>query len=411
MHEGVTISHRGRSYEIGRGPGYYGIWLASAPGSQPIEWWPETPEGWHAAWSRFTTVEAPETITAVSQAPAQADAATAPTLATSPTSPTSPDATDAKLRGPRLIAPILLAIAGICGIAGLFPTYLFGASLAQQSQEIIPHAIYQAALAVSVVLLLMSGSRPRIGALVALGTTAVTLGLYLVDLGSIISAGSQAGAGAGLSLSLAGWLFGAAGSVLAVIFVRAGAPARPRSREDTLAIVLAGVAALGAAIAFAPSWDSFTLQTANGFVRSLTEGNAFANPAPLIAGDIVAMVALVAVVVVAALWQPAKYAAALVAGAIVPMVAQAISAIVQIGMPVSPLQFGLSPQQAGQLGLTITSGLTPAFWVYCAFLIALVLLCVRMLTSPGPIPPAPVAVGPTPMPSPMTTSSPTLTSS
>lgn len=405
MHEGVTISHRGRSYEIGLGPGYYGIWLASAPGSQPIEWWPETPDGWHGAWSRFTEVEAQETVTAVSQDPAQADAATAPTLAA------GADAQDARLRGPRLLAPILLAVGVICGIAGLFPTYLFGASLAQQSQEIVPHAIYLAALAVSVVLLLMRGSRPRIGALVALGTTAVTLGLYLSDLGSVISAGSQAAAGSGLALSLAGWVFGAIGSVLAVIFVRAGAPARPRSREDSLAIALAGVAALGAAIAFAPSWDSFTLRTANGFVRSLTEGNAFANPAPLIAGDIVAMVALVAMVVIAALWQPAKYGAALVAGAIVPMVAQAISAVVQIGMPVSPLQFGLTPQQAGQLGLTITSGLTPAFWIYCAFLVALVLLCARMMTSPGPIPPAPIAVGPMPAPGAMTTSSPTLTSS
>ena len=166
-----------------------------------------------------------------------------------------------------------------------------------------------------------------------------------------------------------------------------------------LPILLAGFAAVGAAAAFAAPWDSYTLRASNGFVHSLTAGNAFINPAPVIVAGVAVMVAIVAAVVVAALWQPGRRAAALVAGAIVPMAAQAVSAVVGVGTPTSSLQFGISPQVAAQIGLTITSGLTPVFWIYCAFLLALALLCVRMLTAPGPVPPAPVDASPTAMPS------------
>ena len=70
-------------------------------------------------------------------------------------------------------------------------------------------------------------------------------------------------------------------------------------------------------------------------------------------------------------------------GAIIPMVAQAISAIVQInGAGVtSPLQFGITPSQATQLGLSISAGLTPMFWVFCAFVATLILLCGWLLLA------------------------------
>ena len=55
MFDNVTITHRGARYEIGRGRDFYGIWAAGATRSHPMERWPETPEGWSAAWSRFTT--------------------------------------------------------------------------------------------------------------------------------------------------------------------------------------------------------------------------------------------------------------------------------------------------------------------------------------------------------------------
>jgi hypothetical protein len=157
-------------------------------------------------------------------------------------------------------------------------------------------------------------------------------------------------------------------------------------------VVLAG---LGVAAAFAPAWDSFTLRTAAGATETVTAGNAFANPAPVIAGDVVVMLALAAVVVVAALWRPVRLGAVLLAGAIVPIAAQAISAVVQIGEATSPLQFGITPAQAARAGLTISNGLTPAFWIYLAFVLALIAICGWMLAPSRRLTPvaAPSPVG------------------
>jgi hypothetical protein len=149
-------------------------------------------------------------------------------------------------------------------------------------------------------------------------------------------------------------------------------------------VALATLSALGVAAAFAPSWDSYTVQTQSGTVQSMTAGNAFANPAPVIAGNVAVMVTLVAVAVAAALWRPARQGAALLAGAVIPMAAQVVSALVQLGEGTSPAQLGISPAQAAQAGLTISSGLTPAFWIYCAFVVALAGTCVWMLIQPRP---------------------------
>jgi hypothetical protein len=360
--ENETILYRGARYEIGRGRGFYGIWPANAPRPPSIEWWPETPEGWHGAWSRFTAIETPGTIAPVSQGTAAAVSART-----------------------RAVIAALLAIGVACGIAGLFPVYLAGASLAQQPAELVPHAIYLAAWSVSALLILLGGARLRVGALLGLGTSIVTLGLFFADAGTAIAGGAHL-MGTGLVLGLVGWLACAAGSTVAFRLRPAGAPRRPRWRErrPVLTLVLATAAALGAAVAFAPSWDSYTLRTLAGATQSLTAGNAFANPAPVIAGNVAVMVALVVVVAAAALWHPIRLGAVLLAGAIIPMVAQAISALVQLGEATSPAQFGISPAQAAQAGLTISSGLTPVFWIYCAFVLALAVACGWMLISSRP---------------------------
>jgi hypothetical protein len=159
-------------------------------------------------------------------------------------------------------------------------------------------------------------------------------------------------------------------------------------------VVLLVLAGLGAAAAFAPSWDSYTLRTATGVTRSLTAGNAFSNPGLVIAGDVIVMVALAAVVIVAAFWRPVRHGAVLLAGAAIAMVAQAISAGIQVGAGATPAQFGLTPAQASQLGLTIASGVTPAFWIYCGFLLVLVISLAWMLFTPhdgaGPVPARPL---------------------
>ncbi len=245
----------------------------------------------------------------------------------------------------------------------------------------MPHVIYLAAWTASALLILFGGARVRMGALLGTGISIVTFGLFLADAGTVISGGTHL-MGPGLVLGLIGWLACTAGAVTALALRPPGAPAFSRGyRVDALlALILAG---LGTAIAFAPSWDSYTLHTAAGTSQTVTAGNAFANPGPVIAGDVAVMATLVAVVVAAALWRPVRQGAALLAGAILPMAAQAISALVLIGEPTSPAQFGIPPAQASQAGLTISSGLTPAFWIYCAFLIVLAAICVWMFLRPA----------------------------
>jgi hypothetical protein len=362
----------------------------AGPRSQPLEWWPETQEGWSAAWSRFALLEVPDAIT-----PAGRDA-TRPVAGFAP-------AIGAR-RGLAALAVLLLGVGVALGIAGLFPDYLGGTSLAAQPDNLVAHVIYLATWTAGAVLIALGGSRVRIGALLATGLSIVTFGLFVADAGTPIVGGSHL-AGAGLVLSFAGWLFCAAGSAVAFLvrpgrmtgqvpatdtllatdtLPTAGASGRlitlgwPRGAALGPAILLV-LAGLGAAAAFAPAWDSFTLHTAAGQTQTFTAGNAFSDPWPVIVGNVIVMVSLAAIVIVAALWRPVRHGAVLLAGAIIPMAAQAISALVQVGQATSPTQFGFTPAQASQLGLTISAGLTPAFWIYCVFVVVLVVSCAWML--------------------------------
>ena len=152
--------------------------------------------------------------------------------------------------------------------------------------------------------------------------------------------------------------------------------------------------AVGVAAAFAPSWDSYTLQTATGTSESLTVGNVFANPAPIIAGNVAVMIAIVAVVVIAALWRPVLHGSLLLAGAVIPMAGQAISALIQVGQAATPAMFGISSATATSTGLTITSGLTLAFWIYCIFVVLLVVAGISALAAPRPVARRPSWTGP-----------------
>jgi uncharacterized membrane protein YagU involved in acid resistance len=434
VRDDVIISHRGARYEIGRGPGCYAIWPAGGAHLQPIEWWPETEAGWQDAWARFTDIERRRSISEVQSAgsPAEpallaAEHATSPDAAVpdaaaeaaAPEGPADPagegsipawaaaglsDATGpaayrrgaasrptglAARRGARaMTAAALLTLGVILGIAGLFPGYFGNSSLASQSSELVPHLIYLAAWAAAAVLIAIGGARQRAGALLAAGTSIVTLGLFIADAGTAAAAGTSL-IGTGMIISLIGWAVCTAGAVVALVRGGAGLPARPRGADTVVHMVLGLTAAIGAAIAFVPSWDRYTLDTPAGASQSITEGYAFANPGLVIAGDVLVMLALVAVVLVATLWRPVRFGAALVAGASVPMVAQAVSAMIQIRGSVSPLQFGLTPSQAARIGLHISSGLTPAFWIYCVFVLGLLLTWSLMLATPAQAPPAP----------------------
>ncbi len=435
MPEKAIISHRGEKYEIGRGKRFYGIWVVGAPYEAPVDRWPETREGWEQAWSRFATVEVPGTIAPVPsqriglgtmlksrRATAEPGAGPASGSAGSVTGAAVSGVAAAARRGGTalLVGEGLLVLGVVLGLAGLFPDYAGGQSLLSQGDQVVPHLCYVIAWAISAGPIALSVSRPRaarLGALFALGLSAVTLGLFVSDLGEVVSGGASLGTG--LVVSLLGWLACTAGAAIALVAscrdteparpgpagqavsapAECGWPAKPaRSHLGPLALlVLAGI---GTAAAFAAAWDSYTVAQATlGTVKTIQEGNAFSNPGFVIAGNVLVMVAVVAVAVLAALWRPARQGALLLAGAIIPLAAQAVSALIQISQPAYSF-FGLTQAQAAQDGVTISSGVTPIFWVYCVFVISLLISCAWLLTAPGrpavpasPWPPSPLGDG------------------
>jgi hypothetical protein len=408
--EKAVISHRGEKYEIGRGKRFYGIWAVGAPYDAPVDRWPETRDGWGQAWVRFAAIEVPGTITTVPPERTGLRSVLSFGRGGRKSDPAPADGESAGPAGRRgatalLAGEGLLVLGVVLGLAGLFPDYAGGQSLLSQGDQVVPHLCYVIAWAVSAGMIALSVSRPRaarLGALFALGLSAVTLGLFLSDVGEVTSDGVPLGSG--LVVSLLGWFACTVGAAFALVAssrdkdpARAGLtgpgltgpvsaepgwPARPtRAHAGPLALLV--LASIGTAAAFAPSWDSYTVtQASTGVTNTYLEGNAFSNPGVMIAGSVAVMVAVIAVAALAALWRPARQGALLLAGAIVPLVAQAISALIQVSQPAYGL-FGLTQAQASAEGVTITAGVTPIFWVYCVFVIALVVSCAWLLTTPG----------------------------
>src|ERR1700722_8484611 len=418
--EKAIISHHGEKYEIGRGKRFYGIWAVGAPYDAPVDRWPENPDGWQQAWARFAAIEVPGTITAVTRKrtslrarlrrPAGAaggPVVDGPVVGGPVVDGPVVDGPGARPRpghgGTLLAGEGLLVLGVVLGLAGLFPGYAGGQSLLSQWDQVVPHLCYVIGWMVTAALVALSVARPgnaaRLGALFGLGLSAVTFGLFLADLGQVVSGGVTLGSG--LVVSLLGWAACTAGSALALkatgqraaqlrpqgapvqpgAQARRSGPARPgRRHAGPLALLV--LAAIGAAAAFAPSWDSFTLvATATGTSQTITAGNAFDNPAIAIAGNVIVMLAVVAVAALAALWRPARHGALLLAGAIVPLAAEVPSAMIQVGQQATPATFGISSAQAAAAGLTISSGLTGIFWVYLVFVISLIVSCAWLFTE------------------------------
>jgi hypothetical protein len=392
----AVISHRGEKYEIGRGKRFYGIWVLGAPYDAPVDRWPENRDGWQQAWARFATIEVPGTITAVTRERRGLPLGLGRRKADGGTADSAPRVAAAATASPRsrrntalLIGEALLVLGVVLGLAGLFPTYEGSQSLLSQWDQVVPHLVYVIGWALTAALVALSFARPthaaRLGALFGLGLSAVTFGLFLADLGQLTGGVTL---GSGLVVSLAGWLACTAGSALA-LGANPGLPGQPsrpvrpgRVHAGPLALlVLAGI---GTAVAFAPSWDSYVLAFASqGTAQTITAGNAFDNPGTVIAGNVLVMVAIVVVASLAALWRPPRQGALLLAGAIVPLAAQAISALIQAGQAATPAMFGISPAQASAAGLTISTGLTGIFWVYLVFVISLLVSCAWLFTEPG----------------------------
>jgi len=391
--EKAVISHRGEKYEIGRGKRFYGIWVADAPYDAPVDRWPENRDGWQQAWARFATLEEPGTIKAVTR---ERKGLPLRLVRRKAGGEAGDEATAASVAGRRsrrgttlLVGEGLLVLGVVLGLAGLFPAYEGSQSLLSQWDQVVPHLSYVIGWALTAALVALSVARPsnaaRFGALFGLGLSAVTFGLFLADLGQVTAGVSL---GSGLVVSLISWAACTAGSALAFAASPGSAerPSRPTrpgpGHAGPLALLV--LAAIGTAAAFAPSWDSYVLAFASeGTSQTITAGNAFDNPGVVIAGNVLVMVAIVVVATLAALWRPPRQGALLLAGAIVPLAADAIAALIQAGQQATPAMFGISSAQASAAGLTISTGLTGIFWVYFVFVISLLVSCAWLFTEPG----------------------------
>ncbi|MCW2935248.1 MAG: hypothetical protein JWM19_6210 [Actinomycetia bacterium] len=397
MPEKVSISHRGARFEIGMGKRYYAIWAIGAPPTAPVDRWPETTDGWSQAWARFTAIETPGTIAPVPRKRPFSLSGLAGGQRGGAGKEAGPRATTKVLTGAAgtWIAAAVLAFGVLLGIAGLFPSYFTGQSLASTSDQLVPHVMDLVVWAAAAALGLLGGPRARMGGLLGSGLSAVTFGLFASDLATATA--GHVGVGAGMVITLGGWLACAVGSALALVASRDGQAAdgtpgagsargvlrRPR-RSDMGAVTLLVLCAVGAAASFVPSWDSYTLAASStGSAQTLTVGNAFDNPGWVIFCDMATVVLLIAAVAVAALWRPARQGSALLAGAIIAMAGQAVSALLQVSQPASPAQFGFSAAQAQADGLTISSGVTSIFWVYVVFVIAMAISCAWLATAPN----------------------------
>lgn len=344
----VTWSQVGERYALGRTEHGYGVFRRASGGPALVAAFAPGRAGWHAAWRRFNELEGTGAA-----GPGRA----APGVGAE--------------RVARLLAGSLLLLAVALGIAGLFPVYLGGASLASQGYQLLDHLLLLAGWAVAGALVLAGRRLALAGAALGAGVSALLFGLDLADLGTALSGtGGGTGGGTGLVLTLLGWPLAAAGSGL--LLARRG-PEREPAGTDPLPPWIGGLGLLlaaGAAVSFAPAWDRLDLLVAGGGSRALTPGDAFSGPALEVAGNLLFMVAAVVLVPTGLWWRRRRAGVALLAGGLVALAAQLLAAAVQAATPGS---LGLPTRP----GVTVTTSLTGWFAAYCAFVGALLLLAAR----------------------------------
>jgi hypothetical protein len=257
-------------------------------------------------------------------------------------------------------------------IAAMFPAYA-GSPATPVVQTPYETAIYiclevgwaLAALAV------LSGWSARGGVALGAGLGTVEVGLVLTDVASGFqsSNGGEAGvwlAVAGVAAGLAGVLHGA-GSLPAE--ARRASPGAGYPLRALLGVLLAVVAVA----AFWPSWDHYHLVTASGQVDSIDVGNAFSQPAAVMAGELVAGIGLGIALITAAAWRDAATSALGLAGAAIALASQVISGAVQVTEPLVTL-LGPSPGSAGVKLASSSVSLTTYWYVDAATTAAIALL-------------------------------------
>lgn len=241
-----------------------------------------------------------------------------------------------------LLAAGLLAAAAVLAVVALFPAYYvgggIGTALSATADQIVPTCVVAAAWLITAGL--VASRREALlqaGAFGAAGLGFCYFGLRVADLGQLTTNGT--GGGAGLWLLSSAWLAGAAGAALALLVTVRSQPASrlqgwrgdASGQGDRLVLVASAVAAVVLAVAFFPSWDRYIVTSTLDptFSASFTAGNAFKNPALVIAGNVWAGASFGLVPIVALGLRPRRVSFAVIAGVLVVALSEVLSAVAQ----------------------------------------------------------------------------------
>lgn len=351
--EEMAITQQGLRYALGRDLDGYAVLDTASGGTTVVARFPLTSQGWFSARREFEHLEQASPAT-----PAQ------PLLSSDALTP--------------MAARSAVMLAGVAlGAVGVFPSYFTGVSLGSHIDQLLPHLVYLLGWAVAGVMVL-TPRFARVGAIGAVGLTVMSFSFFVTDIGTAVSSSTQSG-GPGLYLSLFGWALCAGGSFAALVGTQ------NRAQRDSLQLheklLIPGlIVVIGAAITFALPWDSYHLvAVATGQSESFTAGNAFSNPGAILTGELLTMVAMVVVLGLAFAWRPIATGSALFVGAMIPLLAQLFSALLQPAPSLA--QFGVSPAVASQDQVHLSAGYTAWFYLYCAAIGLLVLAAGWMARS------------------------------
>jgi hypothetical protein len=139
------------------------------------------------------------------------------------------------------------------------------------------------------------------------------------------------------------------------------------------------LATFAVVLAYLPSWDKWSAVAPSLHVSgSVTEGNAFAQPAVVMAAVLLTVIGFAFVAVLGSAWHPIAVGAWATAGAVIAIASQLISAVFQLSEAVPSTAFGVSAVQARSVGLKTSTSLT-GWWE--ADVAATVLLALLALSA------------------------------
>lgn len=313
--------------------------------------------------------------------------------------------TRAGVDGWALVSAVPLGLAAVLHVVCLFfPQGSGYSSMAGSTQLVVAQAILAGGWLVATGLVVPLSTRPAGGALAA-GLALAELGLVVSTVGGVLEV-----PGPGLLLLAAGWVVGAAGAVVALL-APPWAPGGLRRGSGPAPLILCMAAAgilLG--VALLPAWDHYQLAfRAFNQLLSVNQGNAFDQPAVVLAGTLVAAVAWAVVPIAAAFWRPARLGVVAAGGVLVAVASQAASAVVGLDPP-GVVYSIYPPASVHRLGISVVgASLRPWYDVEVIAGVALALVLVarwwvpeppHVLLSPWPSfaggPDAPPAPGPGP---------------